>query len=198
MIFYVTKPDNHELVMGGWRSVKLWTDKPAFQHFPVGGHSPISSKPEDQDKTYQDVGWTVNGYGRGSYSARIKPIIKQDAQLEQIIWDNLCWSACPKGISMADSLTWTQQESETPGRTNWESLLWHVGKESDIKSNIHHKRFLLEVNIRTNECKIIKPTVYTYQMNSWLDHDTIEETHEISDDLANRTYYACPSQDIPF
>lgn len=47
---------------------------------------------------------------------------------------------------------------------NFTNLLMYrpQGRQADINANINFKRFLLEVNIRTNEVKFLTPSVHWY------------------------------------
>lgn len=202
MIVYVTRPDNHELVMGGWRSVRVWVEKPDFYHTPdAGKYDPLRS--ENPAARFRDIGWAVEHEPR---SLRFKPLTKQDPVLEQNAWALTAWSACPRGVTFEDWEDWADQ-TDAPGEefaySNWQNLMWHRTRDSDLASNVHHKRFLMEVNLRTNECKLVVPKVHIYHVGQPLhnvtSHETIE-TQDISIELATRTLYKCPelADDIPF
>lgn len=200
MIVYVTRPDNHELVMGGWRSVRVWIEKPSYYHTPAGGYSP----PRHNEKaTFQDAGWCVEHEPR---SLKFKPLAKQDPVLEQNAWSLIAWSACPRAVTFERWEEWADL-SDKPGEefayTNWQNLMYHRSQDSDLASNVHYKRFLMGVNLRTNECRMIVPKVHIYHVGQPLhqvtSHETIE-TQDITLELATRTYYECPEleNDIPF
>lgn len=196
MIIYVTRPDNHELVMGGTRSLKMWAECPDFHHHPE------LAQPLDPDdpKRWIDRGWAV---GRCTSNQPFKPLFKQDEALAENAWNLIAWSACPKPITLEGWKEWAGYEE--PGQDegfeydNWSNLMWHRNSSSDLASNIHHKRFLLQVNLRTNECEIIVPRVFIYNCTSTTQASTITPilTQDIDPELAVRRYYACPGHDLP-
>jgi len=201
MIVYVTRPDNHELVMGGWRSVKVWVEKPSYYHTPLGGFSP----PRDNiNATFQDTGWAVDC--ERNRSQKFKPLVKQDAVLENNAWALIAWSACPRSVSFKDWATWAdfiEDPNDPFSYSNWENLMWHRTRDSDLMSNLHYKRFLMQVNLRTNECEIVIPTVHIYHVGKpYYDKSSSEtiQTQDITIELATRTNYECPelNNDLPF
>lgn len=191
MLVYITRPNNHEVAMGGWRDVKLWTDKPDYQHWPVRGRK---SRPDSDEKAiYTDVGWTC----RSNLYCRAKPLVDQNASLEENAWKLIFWSCIPKeaNIKVEDALEWgnTLLDGEDINdefhRTNRCTLLHHIGGKTEHKSNVHSKRFLMEVNIVTTECKIITPSVHFFDGNKTV------ITQEIDEYYSNRYKYACPEMD---
>ncbi len=198
MIVYVTRPNNHELVMGGWRSVNVWLEKPSFYHTPKGGFTPLR---DFKKSVCRDIGWAVEYENR---SLKFKPIVKQDPALEQAAWDLIAWSACPQGVTLEGYEAWGNARPEAGCEyTNWENLMWHRAQDSDLAANVHYKRFLMSVNLKTNECKLLVPEVHIFRIGQPLhnpaSHEKIE-TQNISVELATRTYYECPEleKDIPF
>lgn len=198
MIVFCTRPENHEVVMGGWRSVIVWTDVPHFHHWPVGGYQPMSGT--DPKATYMDRGWAYKGDHRSG--CRFKPLAEQNPVLEENAWKLIFWSCIPKkaNIQVENAFEWG--DTLLPGedinnefhRTNRDNLLYHVGGNTDIGANVHYKRFLMKVNLLTAECKVITPKVHFY------DGNRTAETQEIDEYYGNRRNYSCPEMDtdIPF
>ncbi len=184
--------------MGGWRSVRVWIEKPAYYHTPEGGFTPRQNK----NAKFQDIGWAVESEQR---SLKFKSLVKQDAELEKIAWSLIAWSACSNNVKFEEWEKWADKVEVLDGLnyTNWENLMFHRTRDSDLSANVHHKRFLMQVNLRTNECKIITPTVHIFHVGKPFhqpsSHETIE-TQDITIDLATRRYYECPEldKDIPF
>jgi hypothetical protein len=184
--------------MGGWRSVVLWTDQPHYHHWPVGGYRPLHGT--DSKATYTDRGWAYKGERKSN--CRAKPLVCQNEILEEDAWKLILWSCIPKteNVTLDDTFKWAnkllpgEDEKNQFHRTNRCTLLWHIGGNTDINSNVHYRRFLMEVNLVTAECKIIVPKVHFYDTNNSV------ETQDISEDHANRLNYACPERDtdIPF
>ena len=162
MLVYITRPIVHECIMGGFRSLSLWTKVPHYHHYPRR----LSSSKENINE-YVDRGW---GDGHRSACAPAKPLLEQDEELAEKVWNQITWSCCPKGISFEEHIAWCNtpvlEYNNLPlaSYTNLEDLLYHrpEGKLADVKSNINYKRFLLEVNLRTNEVKILTPYVHWY------------------------------------
>jgi hypothetical protein len=190
MLVYLTKPDNHELVIGGWRSVRVWTDKPSFYHIPTRGYAPIDSS---SNEIFVDIGWAHHGDRKDSCA--FKPLAKQNAILEENAWKLLTWSCTPKAekLHVDQAHDWTAQESKQhPGNTNWQALMYHIGGETDQFSLVHHKRLLIEANLVTGECRLTVPRVFYF-------HGSHEDTLDIWEPYTSRRNYACPEiDDIPF
>lgn len=197
MLVYVTRPNNHEVIMGGWRGVPVWTDIPHYYHWPEKGWAPMPG--EDQTAVYYDRGWRARGYNRSG--CRFKPLAAQNSVLEGNAWQLLLWSCLPKTaeVQLQDTFEWCdtllpdESENDPFCRTNIDTLLYHVGGATDLAANVHYKRFLMEVNLITGECKLLVPRVHFYDGNKTV------ETMEIEEPYASRTNYAVPEMDdIPF
>jgi hypothetical protein len=189
MIVYITKPCNHEVVMGGWRHVVCWTEKPAYYHTPKGGYHAPRNNPK---ATYRDLGWSYDAFST-CYSP-FKPLAKQDPLLEEKVWEWVVWSCCPKGVLLENWEEWSNtviKEDVNFPVTNWQNLMYHLGGDSDIAANVHYKRFLLSVDLRTLECELQIPKVFI--------NGGCLETLDISEELMNRGSYECPElDDMPF
>lgn len=160
MIIYITKPECHECVMGGLRHVQMWAEEPHYHHYPEDSHL-ISGT----SRKYYDKGWRVKAYDKGIDA---KPLLKQDEELYDNVWNRILWSCAPKGVAFEDVHTWSNTPSPACSTfaegeyNNFTNLLMHRphGRQADVNANINFKRFLLEVHIRTNEVKILTPTVH--------------------------------------
>lgn len=200
MIAYVTRPENHEVIMGGWRSFTFWTDEPHFYHWPVKGWMP--TREQDPRAVYYDRGWAYKGDRKSG--CRVKPLFKQNPVLEQNAWELAIWSCIPKsaGVELGKACEWadTLLPGEDPNdefrRTNVDSLLWHYNKDTERLSAVHHKRFLMEVNLISGEVKLLVPTVHFFDGNKTV------KTQDIEEPYMSRTNYVCEemdsSDDIPF
>ena len=199
MLVYVTRPPSYEVIMGGWRSVPVWTDEPHFHHWPVGGWRPMKS--EDPKATFYDRGWAYKGDRQSN--CRFKPLVEQNAALEETAWRLMLWSCIPKheNVSLEDTLAWidTPLPGEDPANEfcarNYDKLMSRNGMNSESLAQVHHKRFLMEVNLISAECKIIVPTVHFYEGPKTV------KTQDIEEPYASRRNYACPEKeddDIPF
>lgn len=198
MIGYVTRPDNHEVIMGGWRSFIFWTDEPHFYHWPVRGWQPMQH--EDQSAVFFDRGWAFKGDRKSG--CRVKPLFKQNETLNTNAWRLSLWACIPKSanVELNDTFTWadTLLPGEDPNsefhKTNSDNLMWHYGGDTDFASNVHFKRFLMKVNLITGDCALIIPTVHFY------DGRKTVQTQDIEFEYAKRTNYPCPEMDndIPF
>ena len=193
MIVYITRPENHEVVMGGWRNVILWTDEPHYHHWPMNGYRPMDT---DSKATYYDRGWAYNG--DRTANCRAKPLLKQNADLELNAWRLTLWSCIPKeaNIALEDTFEWcdTLLPGEDPAnefrKTNIDMLLFHYRCYTDEQANVHFKRFLMEVNLITAECKLIVPQVHIYGKDP-----KTERTQNIEEPYASRINYECPEMD---
>ena len=188
MLIYITKPIVHECIMGGFRSVSLWTKPPHYDHYPI--MTRISG--DKEEKLFVDRGWGIKG---SRCSAPAKPFLEQDEVLATKVWEQIVWSCCPKEVSFENHIQWCNQMA--PGQNpyqedNFSNMLYHnpEGIKADIKSNINYKRFVLEVNVRTNEVKIITPTVHWYYGEKVKNNDNLtEKTLEIEEKYANELPY---------
>ena len=180
MLIYITKPSVHECVMGGFRSISLWTDIPHYHHWPIQ----INDTNE-----YIDRGWTQNDQ---KYYLPAKKILEQDEILAEKVWNYIVWSCCPKGISIEEHLKWCNTIDDN--LSNYESLVRYNknGQNADINANINYKRFILEVNLRSNEVNILIPRVHWYQSGEediFSYCDRIEETLDIDNKYATAQPY---------
>jgi hypothetical protein len=199
MLCYVTRPCNHEIVMGGWRHVHLWTEKPHYYHWPVDGYQPM--KGTDPKATYKDRGWAIGDDSQ--LWCRVKPLIRQNPLLEENAWKLVIWSCIPKSENVipenafewADTLCPGHKRSDEFHDTNIRTLLYHISGNTDFASNVHYRRFLMEMNLVTTECKIVIPRVHFY------DTDESIDTQEITEYYSDRQNYQCLKMDaykLPF
>jgi hypothetical protein len=175
--------------MGGFREVIVWTDMPHFYHWPDSCFAQ-----DDGIVLYRDRGWAYNGDRKSN--CRFKPLAEQDDELSSIVWKHIMWSCAPKSANVTvDTVgAWASEllnKDRADYRTNWCLLLNSSYGSTDLKSNVHYKRFLLEVNLITRECKLLTPRVHIYGAEKCSTVDTIDITEELS----SRTSYACPELD---
>ena len=188
MLIYITKPLVHECIMGGFRSVSLWTKPPHYDHYPL--ITRLSS--DKEEKLFVDRGWGIKG---SRSCAHAKPFLEQDEELATKVWEQIVWSCCPKGVSFENHIDWCNQIALGENRyqeDNFSNMLYYnaEGIKADIKSNINYKRFVLEVNVRTNEVKIITPTVHWYYGEKVKnDYTLTEQTLEVEEKYANELPY---------
>lgn len=208
MIVYVTRPYNHEVAMGGWRDFIVWTEEPHFHHFAVKS-DPLPQFLEQNPKAWwKDRGWTAGGRGIKS-NARFKPLVRQDSTLEENAWQLVIWACAPKSanLSISDAAKWSciPLPGEDPDsewcKTNWDTLLYHHNTNSDAQSNVHHRRFLMKVNLVTRECELIDPMVHFYPTQT--DERVVSvRTKSIEEPYMSRTYFASEYDDtyndLPF
>ncbi len=149
MIVYITRPEAYEIFMGGKRSVLMWVQEPYYSH--VSRSNNILN-----EVRYVDRGW----YSPHTHGVLARFILKQDDALLEAVWKEIFWSVCPKGMTYEEGVEWAntvvKDDPEFP-LTNYHSLT--DDKEWEGKCNVCHKRFLLEVNLRTNEVKRTMPGV---------------------------------------
>ena len=86
---------------------------------------------------------------------------------------------------------------------NFSNLLWHrpYGKEADANCNLNHKRFLLSVNLRTNDIELIQPHIHWYYGEKSQNRSVFsEQTFEIEHQYATNQSYILENNDdeIPF
>lgn len=195
MLVYITKPLVHECIMGGLRSIALWTKRPDYHHFPTRYNSLIEGANQ-----YVDRGW---GQGQRTVTCPAKPLLEQDEELAEKVWNYIVWSCCPKDVTFEEHIKWCNtpildKSLKDTHQTNYTNLLLAQpgGKKADINSNINYKRFLLEVNIRTNEVKVLTPKVHWYTSHDedlFSDCNKTEETLNIDEKYATELPYELSS-----
>ena len=180
---YITRPYAYEIYMGGKRDLRVWLEKPYYSH--------QSRSYELGSKTYYvDDGW------RAAFAAgqRFKMLIEQDEKLLEVVWPHVFLSICPKGMTYEEGKIWADTPDPTEeDPTDTKYRLLFSDKEWEGKCNTCHKRFLLELDLRTYEVQRINPGVGLRHSHGWV------YTDEIDPKLAVE-YYHDPDEldDIPF
>lgn len=186
LYMYFTRPDAYEVYMGGKRSIRVWLQPPQYRH---------TATHEDYRGRYSERGWSYD-YDHGQSA---KPLFKQDQQLLEVVWEKIVWSLLPKGMSYEEGLIWTEQPDSDPPRkdslygdviTNYHWLF--EDRNWEAKCNLCHKRFVLQVDIRSLSCEFIEPLVELPNVHGWV------KTSEISAHLATRYWVPQGDGDIPF
>lgn len=147
MIVWMTRPDAYEVYMGGDRSMDLWITRPAYSHVDV----------EDDfmgRKMFRDTGWCA----AHSTAQRGRYLLKQDSALHFNVMHEVVSSLVPFDLPHdVDPYVWA--DTRLSGEdTNWRLL--YLDRDWEQKCRVCYKRFLLEVNLRTNEVNRIDPQVF--------------------------------------
>lgn len=169
--------------MGGHRNLAIWLEQPSYSHQSRSNGMPDKNQ-------FVDRGW-VTALTTGQ---RAKFLLGQDLALLDAVWHEVFLSVCPKGMTYDEGVAWAQTPAPSefdPDETLYRALF--EDKEWEAKCNTCHKRFLLEVNLRTNEVRRIKPSIDLRGKGGWV------VTGEIDPALAIE-YYHDPAtvDDIPF
>lgn len=170
MKIWITRPYAYEVNMGGWRSCKLHIVKPFYDH---------RTRYDDFMDRLEEYGWYYGNHTGVSY---VKDFLKQDKELMSKVWLLIFESVSPK------------EETDIP----WE--IWYDNLFSDdeweLKCKINYKRTLIEVDLYSKTCYLVKPEVY------YDDNEARIETLDIPDELALLTNYPFPEEErgqlIPF
>lgn len=197
---WITRPDSHEVLMGGLRSVQLWVAEPMYCHLPeaqqMGGAG--------EAPRYTDHGWLDRNTG----SICAKALLKQDPELLSRVWDKIVWSCAPRGMGLQEAQHWgvspTEGDEDPPaksaGRVGWHRLTDDLRWEA--RCNRSHKRLLIQVGLRSGLVECIVPRVQL--RDDWTGGEkssapAMSRSLDISDDLAVE-YWHAPNQhtDLPF
>ncbi len=161
---YITRPDAYEIYMGGKRDLRVWLEKPYYSH---------QSRTHElhNEVRYVDDGW------RAAFStgARFKLLFEQDRRLLDVVWPLVFLSVCLKGMTYEEGEKWANTPDPTP--EDPEDTLYRQlfsDKEWEGKCNTSHKRFLLELDLRTYEVQRIKPGVSLRFESGWTFTDEID------------------------
>ena len=186
---WITRPDSHEILMGGDRHLKVWFNRPAYIHHPQ------TYETGRGEYKFVDQGWRADS---DDYGKDVKPLLKQDPELRKLIWQEVYLSVGPRGMSIPEIEAWevivTKPDPEFP-TTNWHNLT--DDREWEGKCNTCHKRFLLEVDLRSNTVKRIIPSV-VYRQEPGQPPSKWIETDECPYELAFEYYHKPNGLEIPF
>jgi hypothetical protein len=139
---------------------------------------------------YTDIGWiAVHSTGQ-----KAKLLLKQDKKLREIVWHEVFLSLCPQGMTYEQGVEWADTAVKTDNSDD--DVLYDLAlkdKEWEANCNTCHKRFLLQLNLRTYEAQRIVPEV-ALRHNHGLFH-----TDQIDARLAIEQYHSIEDiDDIPF
>ena len=153
MIIYITRPNAHEIYMGGIRSLMMWVQEPSYSHSSLANELGSETR-------YVDQGWSAPH----SSGVLARYLLKQDEDLLSAVWKEVFTSLCPSGMSYDAGVKWANVVVKPDVEfeiTNYHQL--SDDREWEAKCNVCNKRFLLEVNLRTCEVKRIPPLVHFRQ-----------------------------------
>jgi hypothetical protein len=127
-------------------------------------------------------------------------LFEQDEELLRAVWGEVFLSILPKGMNMTEGMEW----EKTPIISSWgqPDTAYHYifeDKQWEGKCNTCHKRFLLEVGLRSNTVKRIKPNVEHRRLSMDEPHRSWERTDECDPFFASEHWHAeLGPDDIPF
>lgn len=183
LLVYITRPYAYEIYMGGKRDLSVWLEKPYYSH-------QSRSYELGTDTYYVDIGW------RSAFATRqrAKLLFEQDERLLEVIWPEVFLSICPKGMSYEEGKVWA--DTPDPSKDDPDDTLYRAlyeDKEWEGKCNTSHKRFLLEVDLRSYAVRRITPGVSLRNSHAWA------YTDEIDPKLAVQHFHNLDEiDDIPF
>jgi hypothetical protein len=176
MKIWITRPSAYEVYMGGMRSVKFWVEKPRYDHRLKEDEVYLNeSIPNDYLTVYREFGWS---YGN-SFGIPAKSFLKQNNIILQKVWDEVVQSVCPKDIKE----NWVQWADSLD---NWHQLT--DDSEWEGKCQVAQKRFLLEVDIKTDMVERIKPEIVV--LESYEKHE--DSVYPVTDQV--NSFYAVHTQ----
>lgn len=162
---WLTRPHAYEIYMGGDRHLELWLEKPCYMHTP----NYTDGKWPDGSPRHVDAGWTSPN---GSVTA--KSLLKQDNELYVKVWQQVLFSCAPRGHSFEESLIFCDSTEPVDGSVapHWRTL--YKDKEWEAQCNMSHKRFLLQIDLRSNEVERILPAWMGREKEEWVTSDEID------------------------
>lgn len=171
---WITRARSADVYLNGTQSLSVWLSKPTYSHTTRGDqHGSVLR--------FIDLGWNNNTASVGA-----KDLIDQDTRLHDLVWDEVVASCAPAGMSHSKAQTFpvTGCTEATPGDPPVWSDLFHDNLW-EAKCNTSFKRFLLEVDLRSNSVCRIVPSVQVrneqvsqvglVSANNYLRTDTINE-----------------------
>lgn len=173
MIVYITRPEASEVYMGGKRHLDAWLQEPYYDH-----------RPRFDGSFYTDAGWSAT-HCQGQ-PARL--LLTQDPALLEAVMDRVICSVYPSGMDPAQGEAWSNQLT-ADGDPMWRTLF--TDRDWEARCNRCHKRFLLKVDLRTNQVELVTPFVIIGRFSY--------TTTDITSELALQRYHDARSEDvIPF
>jgi hypothetical protein len=173
MIVYITRPEASEVYLGGKRHLDVWLQEPHYDH-----------RPRFDGCHYTDAGWSATHCM--PQAARL--LLSQDHALLEAVMDQVVLSVYPAGMNAAQGEAWSNGQTDD-GDPMWRTL--YTDKEWETRCNRCHKRFLLKVDLRTNQVELVTPFVIIGRFSY--------TTTDITPELALQRYHDVSSEDIiPF
>jgi hypothetical protein len=184
MKVWITRPDSGEVFMGGMRSVLLWVAKPTFDHRPMTQEFELVDP--DSQKCMATI-WREGGWTSEAGRVKAKPFLKQNKDLLNKIWREIYTSTLPPGPIDPDHECMTFEHSQDMMNFDYE-----------LRCRTHWKRFLLEVDIKTENVEIVIPK--TFGLDSEADPSAIDPDFALTslfydEDLHRPFHYRV---DVPF
>ncbi|MDU8351161.1 hypothetical protein RYA05_04530 [Pseudomonas syringae pv. actinidiae] len=152
MKVWITKPDAHEVYMGGMRRVQLWVQPPAFDHRPLIGEFELYDPKSNKRfaSVFRERGWRAQTTSTGA-----KAFLKQDPDLMNSVW-----------LKIYESCVLADDPDPLNKSMDYDEYSRLIERGYDMLCCYHWKRWLLEVDIRTSETKVIEPWVYAEKSSS--------------------------------
>ena len=135
MKVWITRPYCPEVHAGGFRSVRLWTQKPIYDHRLI---KPYGSLHDRETGEFVSEIWLENGWYSESGCVRAKPFLKQDEAVKSAVWKLISQSVIPS----------TQPSDYRMSDQEYDALL---NPEYELVCACHWKRFLLEIDLVSNQ-----------------------------------------------
>lgn len=177
MKVWITKPDANEVYMGGMRKVQLWVQPPTFDHRPLIGEFELYDIKSNKRfaSVFRERGWRAQTSSTGA-----KAFLKQDPQLMRIVW-----------LKIYESCVLADEPDPLNKSMDYDEYTRLTERNYDMLCCHHWKRWLLEVDIRTSEAKVIEP---------WVNNGTrlLASQVPITEDLGNHYLFLNEDLTRPF
>lgn len=185
MKVWITRPDCREYYLGGWRSVRVWLEKPFFDQRALRVAFQLHNPDTGVDGPYvhEESGWMSETGGR-----RAKPFLKQDPDLMEKVRLRIYESLVP--ADSVDPLTKSMNEEE------YDRLL-NISYEMECVT--HWKRFLLEVDLKADTAELVEAEVKMYEREDRGDYPvsvTIGTSSLFLDGDLSKPYYKGDFEDF--
>lgn len=145
MKVWVTRPSCDEIYMGGMRRVRVWLDKPVFDH---RAQIPDFNLIDPQTRQHVASVYHENGWTSESGGLIASPFLEQDRHLYERVWDHIYHSCMPMGFDKPLGTLVTDGEYKRLIDLNYER-----------QCLTHWKRFLLEIDLCRDDLHVISPLI---------------------------------------
>jgi hypothetical protein len=136
--------------MGGIRGVRLWTEKPAYDHRPMNFYCSLHDTETDEfhHEVYLEGGWWAQ-----SGCVPAKAFFKQDKDLRSqvmgMVWDS---------INPAPDCPYPSNQQILESENDYDLCMQRdLDPLYEAKCKVHQKRFLIEVDIRASTTVLVEP-----------------------------------------